>query len=28
MLTPTPTSQTVADCLWAVCMLPEFQLVR
>ena len=28
MLTPAPTSQTVADCLWAVCMLPEFQLVR
>jgi hypothetical protein len=28
ILTPTPTAQTVADCLWAVCMLPEFQLVR
>jgi len=23
-----PTGQTVADCLWAVMMLPEFQLVR
>jgi hypothetical protein len=28
ILTHTPTAQTVADCLWAVCMLPEFQLVR
>jgi len=28
ILTSTPTAQTVADCLWAVCMLPEFQLVR
>jgi hypothetical protein len=28
ILTPTPTAQTVADCLWAICMLPEFQLVR
>jgi hypothetical protein len=24
----TPTEQSVADCLWAVVMLPEFQLVR
>lgn len=23
-----PTSQTVADCLWAILMLPEFQLIR
>jgi hypothetical protein len=23
-----PTAQTVADCLWAVIMLPEFQLIR
>ncbi len=23
-----PTAQTVADCLWAVMMLPEFQLIR
>jgi hypothetical protein len=23
-----PTGQTVADCLWAVMMLPEFQLIR
>ncbi len=23
-----PTSQTVGDCLWAVMMLPEFQLIR
>jgi hypothetical protein len=28
ILTPTPTAQTVADCLWAICMLPEFQLIR
>ena len=28
ILTATPAPQTVADCLWAVCMLPEFQLVR
>ncbi|MFM8892817.1 MAG: DUF1549 domain-containing protein [Planctomycetia bacterium] len=28
LLGPTPTAETVADCLWAVVMLPEFQLVR
>ncbi len=28
ILTATPTSQTVADCLWAVVMLPEFQFSR
>ena len=28
ILGPTPTEQSVADCLWAVVMLPEFQLVR
>lgn len=28
MLGPQPTAATVADCLWAVVMLPEFQLVR
>lgn len=24
----TPTAETVADCLWAIVMLPEFQLIR
>ena len=28
ILTDTPTVQTVADCLWAVVMLPEFQFSR
>jgi hypothetical protein len=28
MLGETPTPETVADCLWAVAMLPEFQLIR
>jgi len=28
ILTDTPTAQTVADCLWAVVMLPEFQFSR
>jgi hypothetical protein len=28
MLTDSPTKETVADCLWAIVMLPEFQLVR
>lgn len=28
LLGDEPTSQTVADCLWAILMLPEFQLVR
>ena len=28
MLTATPTKETVADCLWAIVMLPEFQLIR
>jgi len=28
ILTATPTAQTVADCLWAVVMLPEFQFSR
>ena len=28
LLGATPTAETVADCLWAVVMLPEFQLVR
>lgn len=28
ILTDTPTPQTVADCLWAVVMLPEFQFSR
>ena len=28
MLTESPTKETVADCLWAIVMLPEFQLVR
>lgn len=28
ILTDTPTAQTVADCLWAVIMLPEFQFSR
>jgi hypothetical protein len=28
MLGPKPTPETVADCLWAVVMLPEFQLIR
>ena len=28
MLGEKPTKETVADCLWAVIMLPEFQLIR
>ena len=28
LLGQQPTTQTVADCLWAVMMLPEFQLIR
>ena len=28
ILTDTPSKETVADCLWALVMLPEFQLVR
>jgi len=28
ILTDSPTAQTVADCLWAVVMLPEFQFSR
>ena len=28
LLGSEPTSQTVADCLWAIMMLPEFQLIR
>ena len=28
ILTDSPTKETVADCLWAIVMLPEFQLVR
>ncbi len=28
ILGPTPTRESVADCLWAVVMLPEFQLIR
>jgi hypothetical protein len=28
LLGSTPTSENVADCLWSVVMLPEFQLVR
>ncbi len=28
MLGNTPTDERVADCLWAIVMLPEFQLVR
>ena len=28
ILTDTPTAQTVADCLWAIVMLPEFQFSR
>jgi len=28
MLGPRPTSESVQDLLWAVIMLPEFQLVR
>jgi len=28
ILTDSPTSDTVADCLWALVMLPEFQLIR
>lgn len=28
LLGDTPTADTVADCLWSVVMLPEFQLVR
>ena len=28
MLGETPTEESVADCLWAVVMLPEFQLIR
>jgi hypothetical protein len=28
LLGETPTKETVADLLWAVVMLPEFQLVR
>ncbi len=28
ILGPTPTQQSLEDLLWAVCMLPEFQLVR
>ena len=28
ILTDTPTAKTVADCLWAVVMLPEFQFAR
>ncbi|MBU6310140.1 MAG: DUF1553 domain-containing protein, partial [Planctomycetes bacterium] len=28
LLGPTPTAESVADCLWSVVMLPEFQLVR
>jgi hypothetical protein len=28
ILTDIPTKETVADCLWAIVMLPEFQLIR
>jgi hypothetical protein len=28
MLGATPTPETVADCLWTIAMLPEFQLIR
>jgi hypothetical protein len=28
LLGATPTAESVADCLWAVVMLPEFQLIR
>ena len=28
LLGPTPTAEDVADCLWSVVMLPEFQFVR
>ena len=28
LLGTAPTAETVADCLWSVVMLPEFQLVR
>ena len=28
MLGEQPTNESVADCLWAVVMLPEFQLIR
>jgi len=28
LLGPSPTPESVADCLWAVAMLPEFQLIR
>jgi hypothetical protein len=28
ILTDTPTKETVADCLWTIVMLPEFQLIR
>ena len=28
ILTDTPNKDTVADCLWAIVMLPEFQLIR
>ena len=28
LLGSTPTAERVADCLWSVVMLPEFQLVR
>ena len=28
LLGATPTAETVADCLWAIVMLPDFQLIR
>jgi len=28
ILTDTPSKETIADCLWALVMLPEFQLIR
>ena len=28
ILGPTPSRESVADCLWAIVMLPEFQLIR
>jgi hypothetical protein len=28
LLGTTPTKESVADCLWAIVMLPEFQLIR
>jgi len=28
MLGEKPTAESIADCLWAIVMLPEFQLIR